>query len=507
MASSRPTAPSVPTSLIATPGPPPRRTGRGPRRSSSRASACSGRAPGRASLDRLDQLQRDRRSTGRAGPSAPRDAGRAAGTRNPSAARYVYLIVCATPTISTGAPVALSRRMRLPTASASGQIVFGEVLVDDGDARRLRGVGRPKPAAPQDRNPHRLEEPSSTVSIVDAKASRSRGIWKPSGTKATRVEVVQPERRILRVGRALDSGRFPQRARPGARRSAASAPRRTARGADRIGPSARGSWRPPRTRTPRSRLCWKPRYIRNDAASSIRDMAICATTSALRPHRRLRPPSGSSSPSADLSPVTRSAARALERRRQAAEERAQDGQADARQQHARIHPERDRDGQLGRDLERAQQRDADVADGDPAQSAQQREDQALGQQQPDQPEAPGARSPGGRRSRASACGRGSDRRPAALVHATSSTAEREDREDDAELPVEVVGLRAHLELGPHRRAAVAVEPAGYSRSKFRASAASSFRACRRASSRLQARSHASARDRRGPRRSPSADRS
>ncbi len=43
--------------------------------------------------------------------------------------------------------------------------------------------------------------------------------------------------------------------------------------------------------------------MRNDAASSIRDIAICATTSAFRPQKRLRP---GSSPSADLRPLIRS---------------------------------------------------------------------------------------------------------------------------------------------------------------------------------------------------------
>ena len=49
--------------------------------------------------------------------------------------------------------------------------------------------------------------------------------------------------------------------------------------------------------------CWKPRAIRNDAVSSISDMATCATTSILRPHKRLRP---GTSTSADFSAFTRS---------------------------------------------------------------------------------------------------------------------------------------------------------------------------------------------------------
>ena len=70
----------------------------------------------------------------------------------------------------------------------------------------------------------------------------------------------------------------------------------------------------------------KLRNIRNDAVSSIKDNATCATTSAFRPQRRLRP---GGSTSADLSPVTGPCVRS-ERRRQAAQERAQGGQHDAR---------------------------------------------------------------------------------------------------------------------------------------------------------------------------------
>ena len=56
-------------------------------------------------------------------------------------------------------------------------VVLREVLVDDRDPRRVRGIGGPEAAAAQNRHPHRLEE-----SVVDGvhrstmKLSRSRGI-------------------------------------------------------------------------------------------------------------------------------------------------------------------------------------------------------------------------------------------------------------------------------------------------------------------------------------------
>ena len=63
-------------------------------------------------------------------------------------------------------------------------IVFRELLIHHRDAWRLRGIGLQKSAATQNRNGHRVEIPSSTVSMVEVKFSRSRGSCKPSGTKA-----------------------------------------------------------------------------------------------------------------------------------------------------------------------------------------------------------------------------------------------------------------------------------------------------------------------------------
>ena len=76
-----------------------------------------------------------------------------------------------------------------------------------------------------------------------------------------------------------------------------------------------------------------------------------------------------------------------------------------------------------------QELDAAVADGDPAQSTEAREDQAFGQQQPDRRRkrpAPSASRTAISRVRVRARLK---RRPATLVHATSSTAERQDGED------------------------------------------------------------------------------
>ena len=94
----------------------------------------------------------------------------------------------------------------------------------------------------------------------------------------------------------------------------------------------------------RSQLCWKLRAIRKDAVSSIRDMETCATTSTFRPHSRLRP---GTSTSADLSPFTRSVRVLCSAGARPQRSALNDGQCEARQQHARVHPERNGDRQLG----------------------------------------------------------------------------------------------------------------------------------------------------------------
>ena len=98
--------------------------------------------------------------------------------------------------------------------------------------------------------------------------------------------------------------------------------------------------------TPSRKLFWNPRYIRNDAARSIRDMATCATTSALRPQRRLRP-CPSSSPSADLRPFTRSVRVLCSAGARPQKRALRTDSARLAEQHARVHPERDLDRQLG----------------------------------------------------------------------------------------------------------------------------------------------------------------
>jgi hypothetical protein len=82
--------------------------------------------------------------------------------------------------------------------------------------------------------------------------------------------------------------------------------------------------------------------------------------------------------------------RALERGRQAAEKRGEHRQDEARHEHSRVHLERDLHGELRRNRESLHRGDAGVPDGDAAQAPQNREDQALGQEQPDQAETPGA---------------------------------------------------------------------------------------------------------------------
>ena len=77
-------------------------------------------------------------------------------------------MVCATPTISTGVPARAIEPDVLAHGIGARPIVFRELLVHDGDTRRIRGVGRPEAAAAQNRDPHRLEDtlrrrcPSST---------------------------------------------------------------------------------------------------------------------------------------------------------------------------------------------------------------------------------------------------------------------------------------------------------------------------------------------------------
>ena len=87
-------------------------------------------------------------------------------------------------------------------------VVFRELLVDDGDTRRIRGIGRQEAAAAQDRDPHRLEVP-----FVDGVHRRREALAIARHLKALRhegdaVEVVQSERRVLRESRALNAGRF-----------------------------------------------------------------------------------------------------------------------------------------------------------------------------------------------------------------------------------------------------------------------------------------------------------
>ena len=151
-------------------------------------------------------------------------------------------------------------------------------------------------------------------------------------------------------------------------------------------------------------------------------------------------------------------ARALQRRRQAAKERAQDGQCEACQQHARVHLERHRHRQLGRKYDTLLAveplYDA-VADGDPGQSTQGRENQAFGQQQPDEPETPGAkRQTYGDFARSRAGTAEKKSRNVGASH--QQDRQRKDHKDHAEFPI-VVFDRPRLELGVYGRAAAAID--------------------------------------------------
>ena len=100
--------------------------------------------------------------------------------------------------------------------------------------------------------------------------------------------------------------------------------------------------------------------------------------------------------------------------------------------------------------------DAEVRDGDPRQAAQAGENQALGQEQPDQPEAPGAqRQPYGDFARSGAGAAQEQSRDVRARH--QQHRQRQHQEDHGKLPVDVVTARPHFEPGVHRRASVAIE--------------------------------------------------
>ena len=91
-------------------------------------------------------------------------------------------------------------------------------------------------------------------------------------------------------------------------------------------------------------------------------------------------------------------------------------------------------------------------DGDPAQSTQRRQNQALGQQQPDEPETPGAhRQPYGdfARSRAGTA----QEKPRDVGARHQQYGQRQDHEDHAHFPGAFVVSRPHFELAcaPPRR--------------------------------------------------------
>ena len=93
---------------------------------------------------------------------------------------------------------------------------------------------------------------------------------------------------------------------------------------------------------------------------------------------------------------------------------------------------------------------------DPGQSTQGRQNQALGQQQPDEAETPGAnRQPDGdfAGSRASA----TQKKSGNVGAGHQQDRQRQDHHDHGEFPIDVVVLRAHFELRVHRRAAIAIE--------------------------------------------------
>src|SRR5260370_13845340 len=96
-----------------------------------------------------------------------------------------------------------------------------------------------------------------------------------------------------------------------------------------------------------------------------------------------------------------------------------------------------------------------VLDGDPDQSTQGRENQAFGQQQPDEPEAPGANcQPYGNFPRSRA---GTAQKKSRNVGAShQQDRQRKDHKDHAESPITVY-YSPRFELGVYRRAAAAID--------------------------------------------------
>ena len=329
-------------------------------------------------------------------------------------------------------------------------VVLRELLVDDGHARRRRGVGRAEAAPAQDRDPHRLE-----VTLVDGVHRRSKALAVARHLERLRheghaVELAQAARRILRVSRAHDSGSLSR---------ALGEPFVESRGLRRVV-------------LHEARVEPHHQDVIGRVAGPIPDAVLKAPDHQegrrqqhqrhrdLRHHQRVPAPqalaAGGLVAVGRLETPHEVRARALQRRREAAEQRAQNRQGEAGQENPPVHAERDPHRQLGRDAERLHEPDAEVPDRDPAEPAEQREDQALGQQQPDQPEAPRAdRQPD--RDLARPRARAAQQQPGGVGARDQQHDERERREDHAELPVDVAILRPHLEHGAHGRAALAIE--------------------------------------------------
>ena len=91
----------------------------------------------------------------------------------------LYLLVFATPTISTHGPRCRSQTKTLADGILTGPVALRELLVDDRHPRRVGRIGRAEPASLQNRHPDRFE-----VVLVHDRASRVAALSCPAGTES-----------------------------------------------------------------------------------------------------------------------------------------------------------------------------------------------------------------------------------------------------------------------------------------------------------------------------------
>ena len=328
-------------------------------------------------------------------------------------------------------------------------VMPGELFVDDCHARRRGRVG-PREGAPL-KNLHAHRGKKSFIDRVERRRealaiARHRIAV---GDERDPVEGTEPERRILREPRALDSGLAADaigepcvelqclvgavlhepRIEPRHQHAVAH------RGRTGVDADAEAAQHQERRRQQHQRQ----RDLGDDERAPPPQPAA-----AVRVHVR------------GLQPVDQFCARRLQSGREAAHDCAGDRQRQARDQHASVQSERQHDRQLARNRERVEEADARVGDGDAADAACGREDQAFRQQHPDQPGASGAdREADGDFAGArlaAAQQQSGDVRARDREHR-----QRQHGEDDDELPLAGLVPCLDLEVRADRRAAIAIQ--------------------------------------------------